>query len=305
MIEKCRYISSVGMLKRLDDLKMIDYGDGISSPAHAVSYDFSRISEGKDGTCIYVKFQYIRYFIMSVLPSIPYKFILVTGDGDEVMPHELMEQELFYRAISDDRILRWYSTNCVESIHPKLSLIPIGVNFHSAGYVRGFSGWHSDLIGPLDQESMIQRIKDDSLPFHERDLRCYSNFHFSTYDKFGNPRKEAIEKLDPSVVFYEPEHTDRESGWINQSRHAFVISPMGHGLDCHRTWEALILGCMPVVKKSILDSMYEGLPVLIVDCWSEISEGYLRKAIDRFRSQEFDMEKITAKYWTDKIRRLE
>jgi hypothetical protein len=32
--------------------------------------------------------------------------------------------------------------------------------------------------------------------------------------------------------------------------YAFVASPYGGGPDCHRTWEALILGCIPIVKSS-------------------------------------------------------
>ena len=33
-------------------------------------------------------------------------------------------------------------------------------------------------------------------------------------------------------------------------RHRSVISPMGNGLDCHRTWEALYLGVIPLVRGS-------------------------------------------------------
>jgi hypothetical protein len=249
MIENCKYISSVGMLKKLDHLKMINYGDDVSDFAHRVIYDFNKIFGGKDGITIYIKFQYLNYFVTNVLPSINYKFILVSGDGDEVFPYELLDEVLFKKTINDPRILHWYSTNCIESVHPKLSLIPIGVNFHSAGYVKNFSGWHSELISPTEQESLIQKIKDDSNLFYEREIKCYSNFHFATYEKFGNPRKEAIEKIPKNLVFYEPTTTDRITCWTNQSKYAFVISPFGHGMDCHRTWEALILGCIVIVKK--------------------------------------------------------
>lgn len=304
MIELCKYISSVGVLKRLDELKMINYGDGISDYAHRVTYDFSKISKGRDGICIYIKFGYLRYFIYEILPSISYRFILVTGDGDEVMPHQLLEEQKFLETINDDRIIKWYSTNCIEQIHHKLSIIPIGVNFHSAGYVANFSGWHEDLIFPLEQEDIIQEIKDKSLPFYEREIKCYSNFHFATYEKFGNPRKEAIENIDKEVVFYEPELTDRTTGWKNQSRYAFVLSPMGNGMDCHRTWEALILGCIVVVKRSPIDSLYEKLPVLIVDNWKDLTDTLLRETIERFKNTEFDLSRITADYWVEKIKSL-
>ena len=49
----------------------------------------------------------------------------------------------------------------------------------------------------------------------------------------------------------------------------FVPSPAGNGLDCHRTWEALYLGCIPVVLRSEYcgDNSW---PVMLVDSWDEL-----------------------------------
>lgn len=51
----------------------------------------------------------------------------------------------------------------------------------------------------------------------------------------------------------------------------FVPSPAGNGLDCHRTWEALYLGCVPVVlaKEFCGD---ESWPVLVVQNWQDLVE---------------------------------
>jgi hypothetical protein len=50
----------------------------------------------------------------------------------------------------------------------------------------------------------------------------------------------------------------------------FVPSPAGNGLDCHRTWEALYLGCVPVVlaKEFCGD---ESWPVLVVQNWQDLA----------------------------------
>jgi hypothetical protein len=300
-IKECKYISSVGLLKSLDELEMITYGDGIIDLAHRVTYNFSKISNGFDGICIYIKFQYIREFFTYVFSSINYKFILVTGDGDETMPNDIFSIDQFNTLINNDKIIHWYSVNCIESLHPKFSLIPIGVNFHSSSFGE-FCGWHRAAISPLEQESEIQKIKDNSLHFYERELKCYSNFHFVTYPEFGNPRKDAIEKINPDLVFYEPTFLSRLETWENQSKCAFVLSPMGHGMDCHRTWEALILGCIVVVKRSPLDSLYEDLPVLIVDDWSDINEELLSDTVEKFKNINFNYDRITTKYWVDKIK---
>jgi hypothetical protein len=49
----------------------------------------------------------------------------------------------------------------------------------------------------------------------------------------------------------------------------FVPSPAGNGYDCHRTWEALYLGAIPVILKSEFcgDSTW---PVLLVDEWNDL-----------------------------------
>ena len=47
--------------------------------------------------------------------------------------------------------------------------------------------------------------------------------------------------------------------WNKQKDFAFVICPHGGGLDCHRNWEALCLGCIPIVKTSKIDNLYKDL----------------------------------------------
>jgi hypothetical protein len=47
----------------------------------------------------------------------------------------------------------------------------------------------------------------------------------------------------------------------------FVVSPQGNGIDCHRTWEAMALGCIPIVKSHELDPLLSQFPILIVPDW--------------------------------------
>ena len=42
----------------------------------------------------------------------------------------------------------------------------------------------------------------------------------------------------------------RNDTWLAMSRHAFVYSPIGNGFDCHRTWEALSLGCIVIAQRN-------------------------------------------------------
>jgi hypothetical protein len=53
----------------------------------------------------------------------------------------------------------------------------------------------------------------------------------------------------------------------------FVISPPGNGFDCHRTWEALYLGAIPVVLQEFVPTTFsEELPILAVENYSEFIE---------------------------------
>ena len=187
-------------------------------------------------------------------------------------------------------------------MHPKLTLIPIGVNFHSLSFGE-FCGWHHESMSPKQQEELIKTIKNESNTFDKRINKAYSNFHFVTYNEFGNPRKDAIEKINKDLVHYEPSFVSRYDTWVNQSKYTFVLSPLGHGMDCHRTWEALILGCIVIVKTSPLDSLYEDLPVLILNDWSEITEDLLSDTIERFKTMSFNYDKLKADYWVNKIKK--
>jgi hypothetical protein len=218
---------------------------------------------------------------------------LITGDGDETFPYDIISFDVFLNTINNSKIIHWYSTNCNQTIHPKLSLIPIGLNYHCDAL------WKN--IPVQNQEYILENIRIQSPPIHERINKCYSNFHFSLHNNFGNPRKQAIEQISSDFVYYEPEKISTEQTWINQSKYAFVISPHGNGLDCHRTWEALILGCIVIVKTSILDSLYAELPVIIVKEWSDINNTLLENYIKCFKTTNFNYDKLTTTYWYNKV----
>lgn len=46
-------------------------------------------------------------------------------------------------------------------------------------------------------------------------------------------------------------------------------------MDCHRTWEALALGAVPVVQRSSIVELYQNHPVLVVDDFLQVSNATL------------------------------
>jgi len=287
-IDKVKYLSSIGMMKACDQNQIINYIDPWS-----ISIDWNKlIAQGKEGSIVYVKFANIQELVQNI-DVIPFKFILVTGDGDEVNPCSLLNIDTFFNIVNNEKIIKWYSVNCIECLHFKFSLIPIGLNYHCDALWKNM---------PIEfQEFALENIREKSLHFSKRIFKCYSNFHFSFYNEFGNPRQIAINKIDPNLIFYEPTKVSKENTYSNQSQYSFVISPLGHGMDCHRTWEALILGCILIVQTSPLDSLYKDLPVLIMNDWSDLTEDLLKTTIKNFENKKFNYDKLTLKYWVDKI----
>jgi hypothetical protein len=61
----------------------------------------------------------------------------------------------------------------------------------------------------------------------------------------------------------------------------FVASPAGHGRDCYRTWEALALGAVPVMRllpnASADRSKFEDVPVVWVHDWAEVTPNFLEE----------------------------
>lgn len=288
----CLNICSRGILKSCD----IHSSTPISSIRELKDYDFSKLY---DGCSIYICSSAIPQF-SNMLFEINCNFILVSGDCDESCPNDLFaSKEEFLTFIENPKIIHWYSQNCVLLEHEKLSQLPIGLDYHTMSYSNHSWG---NMSSPIEQEQMINNIKAGAKPFYERIIKCYSNFHFSMGTKYAYDRIDAYNNIDRNLVYYEPNRVIREKSWQTQSMCAFVLSPHGNGLDCHRTWEALCLGCIPIVKTSPLDSMYNELPVLIVNDWKDITIELLQKTVDEYKGKEFRYEKLTLKYWMDMIK---
>jgi hypothetical protein len=121
--------------------------------------------------------------------------------------------------------------------------------------------------------------------------------------KYAYDRIDAINKIPKSCVFYEPTKVKRLETWKTQSEYAFVISPHGNGLDCHRTWEAISLGTIPIVKTSQLDPLFDGLPVWIVKDWNQVNEFSMLLKIKDFKDG-VNLEIMNLNYWLKKIRNI-
>jgi hypothetical protein len=225
----------------------------------------------------------LKQFVENYLPKVEFPFILVSGDSDMTIPLDCKEEADII--LSSYYITAWYAQNCIHNSN-KLRQLPIGLDFHTLLHKNHPWGPQQTLE---QQEACLIRIRRSAT---QRLPICYSNFHLNLKGRYSYDRKIAITTIPSSLIFYEPKHLPREETWKNMVNYTYVISPHGNGLDCHRTWEALALGCIPIVRTSPLDPMFEGLPVIIVKEWSCIT----KELLDSYQPVG-NLDKITLSYW--------
>ena len=82
------------------------------------------------------------------------------------------------------------------------------------------------------------------------------------------------------------------------THYKFVISPEGRGIDCHRTYEALMAGCIPIVEDSVhARQIYDGCPVLYTKDYSELSAALLDTTYKEMMDKEWDFSRLFMSYY--------
>jgi hypothetical protein len=96
--------------------------------------------------------------------------------------------------------------------------------------------------------------------------------------------------LDPSGYF------------TSLPNYKFVISPEGNGVDCHRHYEALMAGCIPVVEDSEhIRHVYGDCPILYTSDYSEITPEYLLTKYDEMIDKTYDFSKLFVSSYSQEL----
>ena len=285
------YVSSRGILNNCSYHSITPH----SSIRQLINYPEIEIINTTSNPTVYVCSSAIPHFIANLLSLITTPFILVSGDCDETIPYDIMSNEEFEAFINHKLLLHWFCQNIVVR-HDKITCMPIGLDYHTMQSNRVWGG----ITSASGQEAILKSVKQNSLHFTHRLNKCYANYQFLMATKYGKyDRQDAYDNISKDLVYYEPNKINRLATWTKQVDYAFVISPHGNGYDCHRTWEALILGCIPIVKRSAIDALYEDLPVLIVNDWKDVTAELLHDTIACYKNKVFNFDKLNLKYWTD------
>jgi hypothetical protein len=271
----------------------------------ALRFDPNAYAGIADGDLVWVRLSALRQFCDEVLPHVSTRFALVTGDEDLAIPSGF---EYSRELLANRSIVCWFTQNADGSdVSGKVFPIPIGIDFHTISNRRKWGHWQAT---PQRQEAELDRVRATMAANGDRLARAHADFHFNlgAAEFAGGSRFEALDTLrDNPNVDFQPRRVSRLELWRERARYAFAISPHGHGLDCHRSWESLTLSTIPIVKRSSLDPLYDGLPVVIVDDWREVTSNNLSQWHRNLHGAFADAEvqaRITNDYWIAWMRRI-
>ena len=90
----------------------------------------------------------------------------------------------------------------------------------------------------------------------------------------------------------------------NMVRSQFVLCPDGNGIDTIRLWEALYLGCIPIVKPHVFTRYFaRNLPIVIVNDWEEITLKFLIDKFNEIKAKTYCYDELKISYWRDVLAR--
>lgn len=204
--------------------------------------------------------------------------VLVTSFSDDSVTDAMAD-------LLPPNVRMWFSTN-VATLHPRVVGMPIGMRLS------------------IGIERILTKAINRGRPTQTSKL-MYINF-FRTIHRIPNPRFGLYERFQ-----YEPwvtaeggiNHIPPDQFYCQIQSHPYVLSPPGAGPDCHRHWESMMLGSIPIVKRCPVTHILDGFPCLQVDDWNEVTLERLnasyRSLMRRFEKPI--MEQMYFEYWQKRI----
>lgn len=308
--EKTNFIWNLGIASQCD-IGMDNNPIRFFKNYHEIKFSKEAFQAIKEGDLVWIRCKEFPMFCKQIFPELKHSIILLIADGDQSFPSALYHEIDIETLLESNKILHVFAQNCdYKGPSTKISHFPIGIDFHTIAYRASYWG---EVGSPQDQESILNEILTQLKPTYLRKVGAFVDFHHADsiregdcrrYLELGEDRTSIFNQLKATSLIAYDKKMRRSDLWRKKGEYAFSISPHGNGLDCHRTWEDLALGCIVIVKTSVLDPLYEGLPVVIVKDWSEVNEANLKQWLqqygDAFTNPAY-REKLTNSYWLKKV----
>ena len=238
--------------------KRCKYSVGQYDDARSARFTFD-VDEKLDNNFIFVKAEYINQLAWNVgqgYITLPENFTLLTHNSDLNITGNIGGQVLSWFPTMG----RWYAQN-LSCRHDKILPLPIGI------------------ANPKWSHGNVDRFRRISQEDNKKDNLLYVNFNIATnraermycLSKIGHPVKTKYP--DYSILADHDNFVNStQDGYLRDiSKSYFVVSPNGNGLDCHKTWESIYMGSIPIVTRSVMTERFieMGIPLLAIDRWDD------------------------------------
>lgn len=257
---------------------------------------------------IFVKVELLEYYI-PVLKRLVFPFILITtGSDDPCLPYyyfppknENIKQN-HDELLETPNLVRWITKNpSIE--HPKLAPLPMGPKWQYTSHA--FFG--------EDKAPILKVLHDhcrEPQAFFENPVAkphlLYFSFGQTTGHTFYEPHTRIREQVLDILSSRFPQNTAKPFAeyLAEMKTHKFAVAPPGRGLDTHRAWESLMVGTIPIMMTTPLNSLYDNLPVLIIEDWAIITPEFLEKEYIRIRARTYDFSVLYSPYWKNLLENM-
>lgn len=216
-------------------------------------------------------FPNLDHFVAKILPFQTKPFTLISSDGDLTVPVDANPASV-EKVLGHPKLLNWYSQNAdITGIQSKkLKQIPIGLDLHTP---------RPDGIGSDLFEKFVS-VANMPGTFEGRSDRIFVDIHLNYSDDLRREVSELISG-NPNFSFLDGRVPQFEL-WRSYRAHKYILSTIGNGYDCHRTWEALGLGCRVVTITSPMDALLKNFPVYIARSKEELASPDLPLKLNRY-----------------------
>jgi hypothetical protein len=247
--------------------------------------------------------QTMEYFLEHVIHTINNKFVMIISGEDLTFPNQIDYRwkdnyqlnliKKTYNSIIDHPLLLHCFIENRDEIHPNTSSIPLGINPRempnmNCDYIMKYMGKNTSLKERMLKVICIHRHRKGDREI----IDSYKNKDWKNFTITGGNYKT-------------------DSWYTLLQTYPFIICAHGGGIDpCPKIWEALCVGCIPIIKSSALNDVYSQFPVVILDEWSsntiilENLNTWLVKYSDFYDNNELRqtwIHKLFADYWKNLI----
>jgi hypothetical protein len=114
----------------------------------------------------------------------------------------------------------------------------------------------------------------------------------------GNNRRKFVSTLEKSG--YKNTTLSQQNYFKSLADYKFVMSPEGKYFDCHRHYEALMAGSIPIIEfNPLIELKYRGCPILYTTDYSEINETYLLERYNEMLHETWDFSRLFLSYYDE------